>query len=313
MTLKYLAVGTGRDGTVSLAHLLNEVFKLNGISGLAVHEHLARECYEAYCHYKETGERTLLDRLRESMRNCPYTAIVGNGYASLLPVFREFYPDLKLIHLKRRDRDATIRSHMRVSSMFPGPYIYYAGLTGVMRRTAAFHVGELSRSAWDELSLYDKFGWYYNYTHNVIELESSHFSHCHTIYTEDLSHSDTLSSLARFIAGPLAQPPSPVVLNRLTYLSLDDFNEEFRLYAHWLLRSLSADEIQRDPLYLADYATKKIIELTQHQLSGVKEKIASPYPRRSKQEIADILCQFEALMNLRIKEVARLKERLAAS
>ena len=77
MGLQYLAVGMGRDGTDSLTHVLNDIFRLNGFHAEAVHEHLASERHDLYCLYKETGDEAHLTRLSGLIRDCPYQAVVG--------------------------------------------------------------------------------------------------------------------------------------------------------------------------------------------------------------------------------------------
>lgn len=309
MTLQFLIVGTGRDGTVSLTHVINEIFRLNHIKGTAAHEYLARECYNAYCLAKETGDGSHLRTLRKQIENCPYEAIVGNGYASLLPLFREIFPNLALIHVQRRDRDAVVQSHLKNSLLFPQTYIYYGATDGDMRRTAAFHEGEMSRAAWDTLPIKEKFGWFYCYTHRAIAAEAPKFSRHLTVYTESLSEADTLAALTQFITGRKGSAPGAAHLNRHAYLSIEDFSESGRLYAQWLFGKLSASDIERDHVYLADYVTNKYIALAGYQMSGIIKDIA-PACAASREEILDSLSRFEDLMHQRLKEVQLLKAEL---
>lgn len=312
MPLRYLVVGTGRDGTVSLTQIVNDIFKLNGIPAVAAHEYLARECHESYSLYKETGDDEHLTRLRQLIRDCPYEAIVGNGYASLLPLFREAFPDVALIHLKRKDREATIQSHKKNSKLFPDLYAYYAATgEGVFKRVAAFHEGEMSRDDWEALSLHDRFGWFYDYTHRTIEQERSHFSRCFTISTESLSERETLNALAHFIVQGAAASPKAVHLNRHSYITIDDFSESGRPYAQWLFGHLSANSIEVDVVYMSDYITNKYIALTGYQVTGFINEFAPAYAM-GPEGIANSLNRFEALLQTRLKEVQLLKSDLRA-
>lgn len=310
MGLKYLVVGTGRDGTVSLTRLINDIFRSNGIPGEAVHEYLARDCYNNYCLFQETGERAHLDRLQELIRNCPHAAIVGNGYAPVLDLFREAFPNVALIHLKRHDRDAVIRSHAKNSKLFPETYLYYGAITGIMRRVAAFHEGEMSREEWDALTLSQKFGWFYDYTHQAVEFAAPQFLRHDVIHTENLSDQSTLCRLAAFITGRQVLAPEPVHLNRHAYLTVDDFTDSARPLAQWLFGNLSAQAAARDAVYLSEYFTNKYIALIGYQISGFIREVAPAF-EASRDEIHDSLCHFERLVRQRLKEVEMLKADLA--
>jgi len=306
MTLKFLAVGTGRDGTVSLTKIMNDLFSLNGIHVEAAHEYLARECYESYCLYKETGDAGHLVGIRERIRECPYEAVVGNGYASLLPLFLEVYPDLAVIHLKRADREACILSHQKNSELFPDAYLYYAAAKGTMRRVAAFHEGEMTFEEWQSLSSHSRLGWFYDYTHRKIEQELANFPRHITIHTESLSDQTTLDALTQFVVQGDAKSPAPVRLNRHVYLAIDDFSESGMSYAQWLFGNLSAAAIEKDEVYLSEYVTNKFIALIGYQISDFIKHVAPAYSRRPR-EISDSLGRFESLLNERLREVNLLK------
>jgi hypothetical protein len=306
MALRFLAVGTGRDGTVSLTRIVNDVFQLNGIRSEAAHEHLARECYNAYCLFKETGDIDHLNRLREQIRACPYDAVIGNGYASVLPIFLELFPDLALIHVRRRDREAVIHSHVKTSRLFPETYLNYGAVEGTMRRVAAFHEGEMPREVWNSLSLHDRFGWFYDDTHRKIAEASANFSRCISVETESLSSRETLEAISRFILGKEGATPAAAHLNRHVYLSVEDFTESSRSYGQWLFGTLSAQAVERDPLYLSEYVTNKFIAFTGYQLSGFIKEFA-PSQALAPEALSSSLDRFEALMDARLKEVRSLK------
>jgi hypothetical protein len=309
MALKFIAVGTGRDGTVSLTHIMNDLFKRNGITAVAAHEYLSPDCYNAYALFKETGQVSHLDHLRVLIAECPYDAIVGNGYAPVLPLFREAFPDISLIHLKRTDRDALIASHMQTSSMFPTAYRYYVSDEGSVRRTAAFHEGELLRETWDSLPIKEKFGWYYDYTHRTVSAHASSFTKTMEIATESLSDPLVLAALARFVLGQDGEAPGTVHLNRLSYLAVTDFSEDARDYGHWLFSRLSVGDIETNPVYFSEYVTNKYITLIGYQITGFINQMAPAYAA-SPAEIGASLDQFEALLSIRLNEVKQLKAEL---
>jgi len=310
MTLKYLAVGTGRDGTRSLTHITNEIFRLNGISALAAHEFLSVDCYNAYCFFKETGDENYLDELRIKLANCPYEAVIGNGYAPLLGIIRALFPDVALIHLRRHDREANIASLARNSRLFPETYIYYGAADGIMKRVTSFHENEMSPQAWHSLSLNEKFGWYYDYTHAAIDKEKTNFSRCLNVSTETLSEKTTLEKLSQYIVRfAEAKIPEAVHLNRHSYLNVDDFNEDARQYAHWLFHTLSAGQIARDTVYLSEYVTNKYIALAGYQITGFIKEFAPAYAFGSL-ELSHSLDKFEALLLQKLKETRLLKAEL---
>ena len=151
--LKILCVGTGRDGTQSLNHMIQRVFGETG-DRQSVHEYCCREIYQAFCDFSETGDGGHADALKRMVADCPYDSIVGNGYAAILPLFAEHYGrGLKVVHLYR-DREACIESLITNCELFPTAYRYYSSSPEAeVKRMAAFHFGDMSRAAWDRLPI----------------------------------------------------------------------------------------------------------------------------------------------------------------
>src|ERR1700735_2858462 len=152
--LKILCVGTGRDGTQSLNHMIEHVFAGAGGERHSMHEYCCREFYQAFCDQRETGDPSHADAIERMIAACPYDSIVGNGYAAILPLFAKHHGrDLKLVHLYR-DSDACIASLMTNCALFPTAYRYYSESSeAVVKRMAAFHFGEMSRTEWGRLRL----------------------------------------------------------------------------------------------------------------------------------------------------------------
>ena len=53
--LNILCVGTGRDGTQSINHMIQRVFSETG-DRQTMHEYCRREIYQAFCDFSETGD-----------------------------------------------------------------------------------------------------------------------------------------------------------------------------------------------------------------------------------------------------------------
>ncbi|XUM21165.1 hypothetical protein ACRAVF_27880 [Bradyrhizobium oligotrophicum S58] len=62
-TLRVLCVGTGRDGTTSLARMMQEVFDNQGNGDRAVHEWASSELNELFCQLKETNDPSFADQI----------------------------------------------------------------------------------------------------------------------------------------------------------------------------------------------------------------------------------------------------------
>jgi hypothetical protein len=116
------------------------------------------------------GDCGRADALKVAVADCPYDSIVGNGYAAILPLFAERYGrGRKVVHLYR-DREACIESLITNCELFPTAYRYYSSSPEAkIKRMAAFHFRDMSRAAWDRLPLREKFAWYYDKTHALVQ------------------------------------------------------------------------------------------------------------------------------------------------
>src|SRR5580704_4852017 len=199
--LRMLCVGTGRDGTQSLNHMVQHLLDAGG--GQAMHEYCCREFYQAFCDHAESGDSASEAALTRMVAECPYECIVGNGYAAILPLFAARYGrNLKLVHLRRVDRAACIASLVQNCELFPTAYRYYSSSPAATeKRMAAFHFGEMSHEAWDRLPLAEKFGWYYDKTHALIERHAALFDESVQIETESLDDDVTRRTIARLVTG----------------------------------------------------------------------------------------------------------------
>ncbi len=257
--LKTIFVGTGRDGTTSLNHMIECVFAASG-SGRTMHEYCCREFYQAFCDYRETGAAVCWADLQRMVSQCPYDVIVGNGYAAVLPLFAERYGrGLKLVHLYRADRAACIASLAKNCALFPTAYGYYSSSPeATVKRMTAFHFGEMTHSQWDRLATEEKFGWYYDKTHALVAEAKALFDNYTEIETETLDSPATRHVLANLVGGPDAVVPPKSHLNA-TMIDISAFPKEHQFKMNWLLGRLNIEEMAQDDLYAIEYFLEKFI------------------------------------------------------
>ncbi|QDU19585.1 hypothetical protein [Urbifossiella limnaea] len=310
MALELLIVGAGRDGTVSLSRVVVDLYRENGIDGAVAHEYEAAQFYNSFCLFRETNDPAHLDRLERLVRECPYRAVVGNGYASVLPMFARHWPGLKVVHLRRKDEAAFVRSFVAMQRMFPQNNVYYGAAGGEIRRVAAFHLGEMTRAEWDALPLEAKFSWYYHYTHREIARHAPLFRHHMGMFTEDISSEAALARLARFACGEEARAVGGHRLNAFEYLKLDQFPPEAAGYVHWLLGRVDAGQIVPDAAYPALYFTNAFITWVGYHATGQADAMA-PALRMDDTRLRDTLDRFVAAMQDHVRVAQAVRHSLA--
>jgi SAM-dependent methyltransferase len=269
--LKVLCVGTGRDGTQSLNHMIQRVFAETG-DRQSMHEYCCREIYQAFCDFRETDDGDYADALKRMVADCPYDSIVGNGYAAILPLFAECYGrDLKIVHLYRNDRDACIESLITNCELFPAAYRYYSSSPEAkVKRMAAFHFGDMSRAAWDRLPTREKFGWYYDKTHALVRQYLALFDTHIEIATESLNDEATRRAIADFVDGGEAAPPPRTHLNA-SVIDISSFPKQHQHKLHWLMGRLNIEELASDDLYAVDYFLDKFVAWSGYQITGATQ------------------------------------------
>ena len=304
--MEILCVGTGRDGTTSLAHMVQTLYDYYGDGRRAGHEYCSETFSDAFCRYHETRDECALAEIRDLIAECPFACIVGNGYAVALPFFTEHYGrGLKLVHIRRADRAACIRSLRRNSELFPRAYGYYSP-KGSLKRPAAFHFNEMSRDAWDLLPLEEKLGWYYDKTHALIAAGREMVDTYVEIPTEAINDAATRRTLAQLVLGGDATTlPPPTHMNR-HYFDGSMLPEEQYQKAQWLLQWLDLRGLAADDVYLLRYAVDRYIEWTKKQLSGELQE-ASPADVRSRGEVAAALSEAETILRAGIADIVALR------
>ena len=141
MKLEVIICGTGRDGTLSVAEMVREAFRINSINKTVCHEYEAGKFHDLFCELREKKCDNALKKIKNLISDCPYEVIVGNGYAAILEMFADQYPNVRLIHLMRRDKQEFIKSFSKMARLNPDTNVYYSCANGGARRVAAFHVG----------------------------------------------------------------------------------------------------------------------------------------------------------------------------
>jgi hypothetical protein len=263
--LAVVCVGTGRDGTTSLAQMMQSIFDQEGGGRTVMHEWKAVEFYGHFCTFKEANDERVLDEIRRSLAECPYDCIVGNGYASIFPLFAEvFGRGLKLVHL-RRDRAQCVSSMARNVELFPVNHLYYANspvATG--KRIAAFHYGEATRQEWDSWSVERRLFWYYDKTHALIDSATELFADVLDIETESLDDTKVRAALGRISETGIT--PRAVHVNQ--HFNLDDLPEEPRPWVQRLLGKLDLQRLADEPAYGLQHFSSEFIYWMSSSVDG---------------------------------------------
>jgi hypothetical protein len=290
-SLRIVCVGTGRDGTQSLAHMIQHTFDAVRLAEPAaasrrvMHEYCCREIYQAFCDHQETGGTRHLSALERMVAECPHDCIVGNGYAPILPMFAGHYGrGLKLIHLRRADRDACVASLKKNCELFPTAYGYYSSSPeAVVKRMAAFHFGEMPRAEWDKLPIEEKLGWYYDKTHALVRQHRGLFDECVEIHTETLNDEATRRAIARLATDDDWAAPPRTHLNA-SAVDISSCPPEHRHRMHWLMGRLNLDAVAADDVYALDYFANKFIAWTGYQITNAPQLAPASAPPPEKIE-----------------------------
>jgi hypothetical protein len=302
--LKVLSVGTGRDGTQSLNQMTQHVFAASG-SWQSMHEYCCREIYQAFCDLCESDSDCHAGEIERMVAACPYDSIVGNGYAAVLPFFAQYYGrELKIIHLYRADRDACIASLIKNCEMFPTAYGYYSSdPTAVVKRMAAFHFGEMSRAEWDRLSLLEKFAWYYDKTHALVQQYLSLFDEHLEIATESLNEVSIRRAITNFVIGRDVGLPPKTHLNAAA-IDISSYPKDLKIRMNWLLGRLNTEELARDNVYALNYFLEKFVAWSGYQIKDPAQLDGAP--RASMQDIAADLERAAKILKGRLRDIDEL-------
>ena len=306
--LKVLCVGAGRDGTLSLSHMFAAAY---GSEAKVMHEYKCREFYQAFCNFRETGNRHYEDEIRRLVRECPYECIVGNGYASILDYFLEAYPDLTLVHIKRGNRAAALASIERNAILFPQAYRYYVeSPEAKSKRMAAFHFGDMSEAAWSLLPLAEKVSWYFDKTHALIEEDAARFARRHDLATEEID-SDGARRLVTMLAGvPSHRLSASVHINSNQFAAA--VPEPCRNKVNWLLGRFDIRRAAEDDPYPIEFFTNSFVAWTGYQVRRSLDHL-SLSDLRSADQLRETIARAEAAIEKTRRDLSGLKDLLAQS
>lgn len=301
---RIIVVGTGRDGTLSTYQMIQDLFD-RADGRRAMHEYAARELYNAFSNYRETGDERFIGEIRRLIGECPYDCVVGNGYAAILPYFREQWGlDTKLVHLRRRDRDACIASLVKNAQMFPFAHLHYASAEGAgVKRPAAFHFGEMTRDEWQAMPAAAKFGWYYDKTHALINQYKALFAESIDVFTEDLSDELVRRALARLVNGSDCIVPAPARVHAYAF-DITSVGKEYRDKAMWVWGQMDWERVVKDDLHGIEYLLTKFFQWKERQVKG------DPLPgaQESRVEISAALARARKSLAAALKQVERLEK-----
>jgi hypothetical protein len=308
--LKVICVGTGRDGTSSLAQMIAKMSPPEVVGYAVGHEYKSREMFDNFCEYQETGDKKYIDALHDEIRHCPYECIVGTGYAALLSIFAEIYgQDLKLVHLRRADRTRCVESLKENSELFPAAYGNYSSSTeGRFKRMAAFHFDEMAREKWDSLSLDDKFYWYYDKTHSLVDAYRERFGAYLPIITESMNDEPTRRALAKLILDDDRVLPPPVVSNS-HFVKAGVLPSPRAEVAQWMLQQMNILELGTDDVYLLEYAISRVLQFMGSSIDSEISQSLDPNSTR-RCELAQSIVRANRALLSGFDQFAQMRDRL---
>ena len=234
--LQLVVAGSGRDGTMTMARLIGDLARANGQSWHVEHELYANHICNLLSQHYETGLSFYRQVVHDLIQAMPAHAISGTTYQFALEQFADIHgPDLKLIHLKRKDREENIRSLEKIVYYRPAMAINMVAdrcrtdSDDYTFRLAAFHFDEMKKVSWEKLPVAERLAWHYDKTHALIEQAKQRFKNTLQVYTEDLGLPETIRAIAEFIDPEWKQSCPAVHLNaRTEWQARADENEAIR-------------------------------------------------------------------------------------
>ena len=306
--LRLICVGTGRDGTVSLAHMVQSLLDQGG-GGSVMHEYCSREFHHAHTSFVETKDPKWQNEISALIEACPYDCIVGNGYAAILPLFLEhFGSKLTLVHLRRRNRTAAVESLTKNCELFPAAWGYYSDDLAALnvKRLCAFHVGEITKDAWIKLPLKAKMGWYYDNTHALIDAKCKSFARCYEFATEELDDVGTRETIAQLVLGHNSILPTPKHLN--AHVDYGWLDPDQRLKLQWLLGRLDLYKLANDDTYALEFFTNSFIAWSGYQITRAPQITVACH--KTPEESTQTLTKVEGILTACLRDVQALKAQL---
>jgi hypothetical protein len=308
--LKILCVGTGRDGTSSIAEMFQCAFDYAGSGQRVMHEYQAREFYHAFCNYRETRDLAYLNEIRQMIDECPYDCIVGNGYAPVLPLFAERWGRAAtLVHIRGVNRSRCVESIKKCSIRFPLSFRYYSpSPEALAKRMAAFHFNEMTEDEWNRLSVDEKFIWYYDKTHSLISSYKSVFADYCEITTETIRDEATRRLIGRLATGKDDVLPPAKRLNAFQF-DITKVPPDRCEKMQWLFGRMDLNQMAYDEIYGIKYFLEKFVAWTGYQIDGSIKQI-SPNDVRTAEELHAILDDAQRILSDRLMDIDALRRSL---
>jgi len=284
--------------------MIQAAFDREGKGRTVMHEWASMDIYAHFCDFKENGNESSLEKIRDLFRSCPYDCVVGNGYAMTLPLIAEIFGErVTLVHLKRHDRDACVASLVRNAELFPVNHRYYAASReAVGRRMAAFHFGEATREEWDRWPIDKKFYWYYDKTHQLIENHKNLFTKQFFVQTERLSDENTRQIIGQ--AAGVAGTPSPIFVNK--HFDLDALSSDQRAWVQRFLGKLDIARLASEDHYGVKHSLYEYLHKMTYQIES-GQGIANP---QKAVELQKDLERARAITETGLAQIKALIERL---
>jgi hypothetical protein len=259
-----VVVTTGRAGTTSLFDLIQRAFDAEGAGRTTSHEWNTVLLDGLYSRYLETGDRKHLDSMKFLIMRCPHYCVQVDS--AWLPVISECLgTGLTIIHLERKDRERNIDSLLENAERFPENHGYYlAHKLDAGTRPTAWHYGEMSREAWNNLTTRDRFAWHYDKIHAAAERNTKPFREVLHVATESIGDSSTLAAIARVLGLP--EIPRATHLNK--HVAMDGLGHEENVAIQELVGKLDLKRLANDLNYGLRHFTVYYLEQFTEKIGG---------------------------------------------
>jgi len=290
-----LGIGAGRDGTTTLAKLIEKIFAENNYSGKSTHQRDHAFLYNQLCLYKSTNKQQYLEKMREAIRSWKLgDAIVGNGYAFCLDLIYEIHGEkISIIHLKRR-KEEWVKSFIKNIKTFPRSHGNYSKHKNPkIHRIAAYHFNEMNAHEWNLLPLEKKVEWYYHKTHSLIE--SSKFKNILNVNTENLSEISTVKMITEFINPNWSAPATGLKVN-VSKLDYETLNDNERIIVNRMYNAFDYVEAAKNPIYGEKYFANKVIDGFIHRNEFEHSTISENDLIKYEQELSERLVKIRNLL-----------------
>ena len=271
---KIIVASAGRDGSVSIANLLQEFSDMNGLGLSVCHEYMSREFHHEFSNSKKSDGAQSLSAMEEMAVNCDYDIIVGSGCGLAIGYFKKHF-DVTLIHLKRSDRDSAISSLIKNAESFPLAYGNYTESSGSrqMGRFTAVDLGECSQRSWEEMTLRDKIAFYYDRKHSIIEKAGPKL----TVNTETISDLKTIKKITALIAPSAKKIPFSQHAN--LHFSFSSMSGLENIKIQRIFSKLNFAKLAADDQYFLDYCLNHFVsyvgwQITKHEVLQEDEKLS---------------------------------------